>query len=251
MAPAKPVKNIKLKVPRHNAQRINAKLSIEVKNQAKAHGVLVDTTQPSSKLGQAIESASEWNSMLMTARAERGPQWDIGTQQFLIDKYSDLYYDPTALLEAVKKVTDEENADDSAQQQQQSQQQQHQQTFQLQQPSMPSRHHTPLRDRDRDYGMSSAHQHMGRESSPHRHPSSQPGNYPYSASTGGMAMRGPPGGSYPGSGPSGGPPFSSGTSPYMGGDPSNSPMRMGGMGMGGGMGGGMRPGMGGGMGAAA
>ena len=35
------------------------------------------------------ESASEWNSLLMTARAERGPQWDIGTQQcvplFFID----------------------------------------------------------------------------------------------------------------------------------------------------------------------
>ena len=27
------------------------------------------------------ESASEWNSLLMTARAERGPQWDVGTQQ--------------------------------------------------------------------------------------------------------------------------------------------------------------------------
>lgn len=29
------------------------------------------------------ESASEWNSLLMTARAERGPQWDVGTQQYV------------------------------------------------------------------------------------------------------------------------------------------------------------------------
>jgi hypothetical protein len=54
MAPAKPAKVIRLKVPRHNAQRINAKLSTEVRHQAKLRGVLVDPTQPSSKLNQAI-----------------------------------------------------------------------------------------------------------------------------------------------------------------------------------------------------
>ena len=54
MAPAKAVKNIKVKVPRHNAQRINAKLSAEVANQARTQGILVDTVQPSSKLSQAI-----------------------------------------------------------------------------------------------------------------------------------------------------------------------------------------------------
>ena len=54
MAPAKPAKNIRLKVPRHGAQRINAKLSEEVRHQAKIRGILVDPAQPSSKLGQAI-----------------------------------------------------------------------------------------------------------------------------------------------------------------------------------------------------
>lgn len=54
MAPAKTAKNIRLKVPRHGAQRINAKLSEEVRHQAKIRGLLIDPAQPSSKLGQAI-----------------------------------------------------------------------------------------------------------------------------------------------------------------------------------------------------
>ena len=58
MAPAKATKDIRVKVPRHNAQRINAKLSTEVKHHARMKKVLVDTAQPSSKLTQAIVSHS-------------------------------------------------------------------------------------------------------------------------------------------------------------------------------------------------
>lgn len=67
MAPAKSVKNIKIQVPRHNAQRINAKLTVEVKSQAKAQGVLVDTVQPSSRLSQAIvrRTRSVWTTCLL------------------------------------------------------------------------------------------------------------------------------------------------------------------------------------------
>ncbi|PPQ82628.1 hypothetical protein CVT26_001439, partial [Gymnopilus dilepis] len=253
MAPSKPVKNIKLSVPRHGAQRINAKLTVEVKSQAKAQGVLVDTVQPSSRLTQAIESASEWNSMLMTARAERGPQWDIGTQQFLVDKYSDLYYDPTPLLEVVRKATDDDTDTESSQKPQQHERPErahipssshhtpshHQQTFQLQQPSMPARHHTPLRDRG-DFGMP---QHMSRDQSPHRHPGNPGGGFPYPGSPAAMGMRGP-GGPFSGGGPGGGPPFNAPSSQFMGGDPTT-PIRIGGGGMG--MGSPMGPGMGGGM----
>lgn len=108
MSPCKsPVKNIKLHVPRHNSQRIGPLLTTHVESLARKQKKRVDVRQtaydPASILAQAIvsnvmfictntthidaciflrqDSASEWNSLLMTARAERGPQWDIGTQQ--------------------------------------------------------------------------------------------------------------------------------------------------------------------------
>ncbi|EJU05003.1 hypothetical protein DACRYDRAFT_14104 [Dacryopinax primogenitus] len=45
----------------------------------------------------AAEAASEWNSLLIQARAERGPQWDVLGQRYLVDVSSDLYFDPAAL----------------------------------------------------------------------------------------------------------------------------------------------------------
>ncbi|EGN99262.1 hypothetical protein SERLA73DRAFT_182177 [Serpula lacrymans var. lacrymans S7.3] len=111
----KPVGSIKVKVPRHNAHRIGEKLNVHIKNVAKSQGNRVDIYQPnfegsSNALALAIESASEWNSLLQTARAERGPQWDVGTQQFLVDVGSDLYYDPSPLLEYQKQQRAEEEA---------------------------------------------------------------------------------------------------------------------------------------------
>jgi len=64
----------------------------------------------------------------MTARAERGPQWDIGTQQYVslyfiddrplhprtrfhVETNSDLYYNPTPLLEVVKKELEDDSSD--------------------------------------------------------------------------------------------------------------------------------------------
>ncbi|KAI1797135.1 hypothetical protein LXA43DRAFT_982857 [Ganoderma leucocontextum] len=107
MSPStKPQRNLKVNVPRHNSQRIGPLLTANVEAVAREDGTRVDVSQtafePTSALAQAIESASEWNSLLMTARADRGPQWDVGTQLFQVDEGSELYYDPTPLTGYLK-----------------------------------------------------------------------------------------------------------------------------------------------------
>ncbi|KAG1804995.1 uncharacterized protein HD556DRAFT_1303504 [Suillus plorans] len=113
MSPGKPAKAIRIKVPRHGAQRIGAKFSAHVAALARKEKIRVATHQPnydSNNTAQAVESASEWNSLLITARAERGPQWDVGTQQFHVDQGSDLYYNSSPLMEYQKQQREEENA---------------------------------------------------------------------------------------------------------------------------------------------
>jgi len=266
MAPGKPVKVIKVKVPRHNAQRVGAKLSGEIKHLARTRNIRAEIYQPSPEVAQAVESASEWNSLLITARAERGPQWDVGTQQFLVDKYSELYYDPTPLLEAVKKQSDAENAEEQQQQQQQQSQQPSHLPYQSHQSS---RHHTPRSDRE--FHMQNMHHSVGPpglDPSMHlRQHHGPPTNYPYPGTPQNMNMnmninmRGPAPMSRPYQGGHPGAPFSPvSQGQFYGGDPA-SPMRvnpmsgigmmdhhtgmgghsmggMGGMGIGGGMGGG-------------
>lgn len=106
------MRDVKVHVPRHNSQRIGPRTVAHVETIAKKQKKRVDVKQTAyestSIMAQAIESASEWNSLLMTARAERGPQWDIGTQQFLVDEYSELYYDPSPLREYEKEAKSEE-----------------------------------------------------------------------------------------------------------------------------------------------
>ncbi|KAF6754462.1 hypothetical protein DFP72DRAFT_371539 [Ephemerocybe angulata] len=221
MAITKAPRGIKVTVPRHNAQVIGAKLDSEIKKQ---------------------ESASEWNSLLMTARAERGPQWDIGTQQFLVEEHSELYYDSTPLFDIVNKLTEEEGGGSSReqpahhhqlQQRPHHPQQAHPPSHHMSQFPMGSpRHQSPMRGGDRDFHPGMGGQHVD---SPlrqgHGAPSMQ-GNFPYPAST---PMRGPPGqGVFPGGTPGGGgggPPFNPmQQQQFFGGNSAPSPMRMGSMG---------------------
>lgn len=57
MAPGRPVGTVKVRVPRHNAQRLGAKLGAQVKAVAKAEAIVADTYQPthdSVALAQAV-----------------------------------------------------------------------------------------------------------------------------------------------------------------------------------------------------
>ncbi|KAK0204925.1 hypothetical protein DFS33DRAFT_1487094 [Desarmillaria ectypa] len=255
MAPGRPVSTISVTVPRHNAPRIGRKLAAEIQAQARTQGIKTDTYQvhpDPSALNQAIENASEWNSLLIIARAERGPQWDIGTQQFHVDQYSDLYYDNTVLREITKKPEDESPQESMP----------NSQPHRF--PDQPSHHpHTPHREPShRDFPMQNMHHPATRDASPHpmRHQPAQV-NYPYPASP---SVRGPAPNSFAG-GP-GGAPFNASPQNFFNGAGSggpgrglphdSGPIRMGGMGMefghpnqmsgmGGGMGGSMGSGMGG------
>jgi hypothetical protein len=57
MAPGKPVHSIKIRVSRHNAQKIGAKLNGEVESQARAQDVRTDTYQPNSESAAALNQA--------------------------------------------------------------------------------------------------------------------------------------------------------------------------------------------------
>jgi hypothetical protein len=125
-------RNITVIAPRHGAQRPGPELSSTIESLVRkeaqlkgagkkkrkanpAHSASADsgnvplvavrsgyarrltTQEGTDPLAAAIESASEWNSLLLTARAERGPQFDVATQQFHVEEGSDLYYDHTVL----------------------------------------------------------------------------------------------------------------------------------------------------------
>jgi len=120
MARGKPAKTLVIKVPRHGAQRIGLKFSLSVENLVRKEYATKSAKQrprvryqhnndpPAGTLAQSIDAASEWNSLLTSARAQRGPQWDVGTQQFQVDFGSALYYDPTPLLEVLKQQRPQE-----------------------------------------------------------------------------------------------------------------------------------------------
>lgn len=65
MSPCPPTGDIKVSVPRHNAQRIGAKLKAEVEKAAKSQKKRADATQPShdTAIAQAIVSNNETNNI--------------------------------------------------------------------------------------------------------------------------------------------------------------------------------------------
>jgi hypothetical protein len=272
MAPGRPVKLIKVKAPRHNAQRIGTKLGAEIQRISKEQKLKTEIYQPSPDILQAVVSrifsecsnkvslcdtfvgecigmeltidkcsCRTWSSMgcwdstvcILNPSSRLGAK--VNSVRFMVDKYSDLYYDPTSLREAVKKQLDEEkgeSGDDSK-----DPAPSHHPPLPQQLHHSNSRHHTPRGDRD----FHTPHHPMGppMHDSPIRH-HPPPVNYNYPQTPSNMNMRGPPPPQsiprpFPGHG--GGPPgtpFNSGPSGQFFGNEGGSPMRMnpmGGMGM--------------------
>lgn len=62
MAPGRQAKIIKVKVPRHNAQRIGTKLGGEIKALARVKGIRAETYQPSHDVAQAVVCISCYTS---------------------------------------------------------------------------------------------------------------------------------------------------------------------------------------------
>ncbi|KAF8596560.1 hypothetical protein BDV93DRAFT_610831 [Ceratobasidium sp. AG-I] len=91
---------VAITVPRHASAPASDELVAEVKKLAESEGKRFcndfgGTSQTARS--RAMSQASEWNSLLISARASRGPQWDVGIQQYLVDNNSDLFYNPTPL----------------------------------------------------------------------------------------------------------------------------------------------------------
>ncbi|QRW18494.1 hypothetical protein RhiXN_03418 [Rhizoctonia solani] len=89
--------------PRHASALISGDLVTEIKQLAESEGKQFANDHGGSSQSarsKAAVQASEWNSLLISARASRGPQWDVGLQQYLVDKDSSLYFDPTPLAAA-------------------------------------------------------------------------------------------------------------------------------------------------------
>jgi len=107
--------SIVVRTPRHASRRLRPPLVAEIRKQAKQKHIRIvgiegrnNVVDPTHPLGMACDSASEWNSLVISARAERGPQWDVSTQRFMVDHGSDLYFDPTRLQPVEEPATDGE-----------------------------------------------------------------------------------------------------------------------------------------------
>jgi len=116
MSPSKPTRDLVVRVPRQGAKRPSSSLVSALRQQASLQRIRLQGHNrghdPTTSQGAGADNASEWNSLLIHARAERGPQWDVATQMFHVDRGSDLYFDSTPLTTGAEPPPSEDPSSD-------------------------------------------------------------------------------------------------------------------------------------------
>ncbi|PVG04373.1 hypothetical protein CPB86DRAFT_803815 [Serendipita vermifera] len=87
-------------VPRQGTPTASKALVKAVTSEVKKTGRVFQAQEPLSGTElQGLDDASTWNGLLLNARGERGPQWDVTSQMHHVDFGSPEYFNPNLLLD--------------------------------------------------------------------------------------------------------------------------------------------------------
>ncbi|KAG8803662.1 hypothetical protein FRB91_007279 [Serendipita sp. 411] len=107
--------NISVVAPRLGSSSAPDSLVKAVSSLAKKENRVFQEQQPfSSAELQSMEDASNWNGLLINARGERGPQWDVTSQLHHVPYGSEEYFNPTLLEDRPDILPEDQNIEATA-----------------------------------------------------------------------------------------------------------------------------------------